>query len=300
MAAWDPMAGQIKSMLGAQPSSQHMSFPSYGFGSGTRDQANKVFVSHEHSKLATTGVSPGPASFGGAATLGPQADGAIRSAPSWNFGSARRFNAFDRENVPGPGSYSARSSLGAQVTGEQQSMPIFGMGSSTRDGVKRVYISEQHSTIALQGMSSPGPASYTLIPAVGKQGASTKASQPSFGFGSNKRFIDADVRRAAKQPGPDQYDMPSTLGIQAASTRRSAPLAGFGSSTRTDAAKMYTSPQAEKTKGFGRQSPGPMTYLPPVNKRNGPSFGFGSCDRFYMGKIARRVANGPSPAHYNV
>ena len=38
--------------------------PRYGFGSATRDQANKLFVSQEHTILATGGKdSPGPAQY---------------------------------------------------------------------------------------------------------------------------------------------------------------------------------------------------------------------------------------------
>ena len=230
-------------MLGTQTNSVHHSSPSYGFGSSTREQANKVFVSHEHSKLATSGVSPGPASLGARSTCGPQVDGTYASAPMWNFSSAKRFGVYGRDNVPGPGKYEMRSSMGPQVEGDFPTLPVFGMGSSTRDNVKRVYISEQHSNVAFQGANSPGPASYSLNTSVGKQGSSTKANQPSWVFGSNKRFTNPDLLRSARQPGPDQYDAHSAIGPQVASTKRSAPLAGFGSSNRMHASKVFMSPQ---------------------------------------------------------
>lgn len=297
----DSPGGFVRSTLGPQVVSVRASAPIFGFGSSTRDQAAKIFISSEHAKLSTTTISPGPAwgSHAIPSTVGPQVDGAFESAPRWAFGSAQRFGVIAKTKDPGPGSYESRSSLGAQGSSRLPTQPLFGMGTSTRDNVNKLYISEKHSTSLFTGKNSPGPATYSLNASVGKQGASTKANQPSWVFGSNTRFKDPDLLRSAKLPAPDAYSAPNGLGVQYSSPKRSAPLPGFGTSNRDHAAKVYMSPEHEKTKSYGKASPGPCTYLPPLHKASAPSFGFGTCDRFYMRKSAMRLADNPSPSHYN-
>lgn len=234
----------VRSMLGPQVSSARHSYPAFGFGSSTREQAAKVFISAEHAKLQPTkSITPGPDGYTMRSTVGPQVNGAIPSAPQWVFGAAGRLDPLSRGvNVPGPGAYEQRSSLGAQVTGLYPSQPIFGMGTSTRDNVKGVYISEHHSNSTFQGVNSPGPATYSLNAAVGRQNASTKANQPTWVFGSSKRFADPSLLRSAKLPAPGAYDAPNGVGPQFASTKRTAPLPGFGTSNRAQVAKLYVSP----------------------------------------------------------
>jgi hypothetical protein len=232
----------VKSMMGPQACSAHGSSPAFGFGSSTREHMAKIFLSTEHAKLASSSVSPGPNVYMMRSTVGPQVNGSIVSAPQWAFGSDKRFGGPGQDKVPGPGTYEYRSSLGAQIDGLQPTQPIFGMGSGTRDKVQRVYISEKHSTSMFTGVNSPGPASYTLNTSVGRQGASTKANQPSWVFGSCKRFQNPDLNRSAKAPGPDAYDSPTGVGPQVSSTKRSAPLPGFGTSNRAHMAKLFMSP----------------------------------------------------------
>ena len=119
-----------RSMLGDQP--LKASAPKFSFGSSTRDQAGKVFVSQEHTALATAGKgSPGPAVY----TLPPsvggkQPDGRRADPPSWGFGTAQRFRPRTAPvkpdghagNNPGPGHYSAPpASVGPQVLGRLKS-----------------------------------------------------------------------------------------------------------------------------------------------------------------------------------
>ena len=63
MAEWNPANGVVKSMLGVQVASDHTSAPAFGFGSSTREVANKIFLSAEHAKLASKSNSPGPAVY---------------------------------------------------------------------------------------------------------------------------------------------------------------------------------------------------------------------------------------------
>ena len=55
----------------------------------------------------------------------------------------------------------------------------------------------------------------------------------------------------------------------------------------------------EKVKGYGKASPGPLTYLPPLNEK-AKGGAWGKCDRWYTRNIAMRVANNPAPSHYNI
>ena len=89
-------------MLGDQVSSRRASAPKFGFGSATRAQAGKVFMSSEHAKLATVGFSPGPA-YTLAASVGTQVDGQKASSPQWVFGSADRFMGNTKPGDRNPG-----------------------------------------------------------------------------------------------------------------------------------------------------------------------------------------------------
>ena len=63
---WDgkSMNIHVSSTFGAQKSSSRRTAPAFGFGAATREVANKVFVSQEHTSLATAGMhSPGPAKY---------------------------------------------------------------------------------------------------------------------------------------------------------------------------------------------------------------------------------------------
>ena len=56
---------------------------------------------------------------------------------------------------------------------------------------------------------------------------------------------------------------------------------------------------AQEKTNYGKNSPGPCTYLPPLSTKHTGST-FGKCDRWYTHKMALRLADTPSPAQYNV
>ena len=91
-----------RSMFGDQAHSKRRSSPSYGFGSSTRNQAGKVFLSTDHAKLSTPGFSPGPTVYTLHASLGTQADGRKSSSPQWVFGSSGRFS-YEKNGMQIPG-----------------------------------------------------------------------------------------------------------------------------------------------------------------------------------------------------
>ena len=224
-----------RSMFGAQPLSARRSAASYGFGSSTREHHAKLFVSQAHSATAGYGLgSPGPATYGPRGSIGRQEDGRKASAPSYGFSHTQRFAVSkdtDAANMP-IGGFSS-SSFGTQTSSSVASQPKFGFGSAHRNQMERVYISEEHNK-SMFGKHSPGPCSYTLKGAMGKQDASrlngSSATQPAWAFGSTKRFQYDHVKRAMNSPGPGSYAMTASVGKQ--STRESAPIFGFGSSTR--------------------------------------------------------------------
>lgn len=92
-----------RSMFGDQAPSKRRSAPSFGFGSSTRNQAAKVFISPEHAKLSSMAYSPGPSAYSLRASVGTQADGRKASSPQWVFGSAERFMASAKRDVQNPG-----------------------------------------------------------------------------------------------------------------------------------------------------------------------------------------------------
>ena len=79
--------------------------PSFGFGTATREVVNKLFISQQHTLIATGGkASPGPAKYELPASVGGKQPVSNKvDPPVWQFGAARRFNA-KRSNhwVPSP------------------------------------------------------------------------------------------------------------------------------------------------------------------------------------------------------
>eukprot|EP00908_Phaeocystis_cordata_P001930 Transcript_1207.p1 GENE.Transcript_1207~~Transcript_1207.p1 ORF type:complete len:308 (+),score=74.89 Transcript_1207:200-1123(+) len=307
MAGMNPHM-RTRSMFGPQPVSARRSSPSYGFGSGTREGQAKLFVSNAHA-AGSSGFSPGPASIGARDSLGKQSDGRRVSAPTWVFGTGERFKYESRAatSAPGPGAYAFSGSFGQQTSSSIRSQPKFGFGSAGRQHVEKVFVSEEHNK-SLFGTQSPGPASYGIKGSLGKQDTSrlgTGETQPSWVFGSTKRFQYDHVKRAANSPGPGQYGYSTGVGRQSLSTRQSSPNFGFGTSDRSHQAKVYMSPEHEKM-NHGLQSPGPATYglngsvgVQRLSKdHSAASWGFGTADRWQGSKAGKD--NSPGPGAYCV
>jgi hypothetical protein len=113
------IVGGTRSTFGTQSRGGWKSSPIYGFGSGTREGRDKVFISQEHAKLCVDkNASPGPAVYKHRAAVGPQVDGAKASAPLWAFGTADRWLKPSKDGAPGPGAYAPSLGLGKQVNSE--------------------------------------------------------------------------------------------------------------------------------------------------------------------------------------
>jgi len=299
----------VTSTLGNQLVSSRSSAPLYGFGTSTRENREKVFISTEHAELSNMPLSPGPAKYGALSTLGPQlTDG--RSEPQWVFAKNERFSKVSADAGKKPHSYDLRGSIGGQLESKYHSQPTFSMGTSTRTGVEKVFVSDDHALATFGGKGSPGPASYDGVASIGKQANSEKGTPPTWLFGTLERFKNPELKTAAKTPAPDAYsgNFPASCGPQTLGRYESSPMPGFGSSTRDHMAKVFMSVSHEKTKSYGKGSPGPNVYAlqgsvgPQTSSkyRSSPARGFGSCDRWSTSKMAARLGNTPAPGAYNI
>jgi hypothetical protein len=322
--------GGTRSMLGTQSNSRKTSAPRYGFGSSTREGQEKVFVSQEHAALTGNPVSPGPAVYNSTGAVGPQVNGVKESAPRWAFGSDQRFGKPDKDarDNPAPGTYTAEMGIGNQVDSKKTSLPRYGFGTSTRENQEKVFVNEEMGKAGNYGKSSPGPSSYTLTPAVGKQmlsygttasvdrttGSYTRSmknsSQPTWIVGKAERFRE----EKGWVPGPGAYGtteargrITPACGTQIASTKASLPRYGFGTSNREHAAKVYLSPEHDKVNG-GKEAPGPGAYpiqsmtgaqIASSTKHTGASWGFGTSQRF-QDAFKKGAMQAPGPGHYVV
>lgn len=100
--------GTTRTTFGEQPLATRQSAPSFGFGTASREVASKVFVSQQHTTLATAGKgSPGPhAPYAVPASIGGKhPDGRRRDAPSYGFGSSKRGGNIRDPGIPGPAAY---------------------------------------------------------------------------------------------------------------------------------------------------------------------------------------------------
>lgn len=208
-----------ESGVGTQHNSTKSTLPKYGFGTSTRANVAKVYVSEEHNKTTDYGrASPGPvymqpAGIGKQVASGgpsPYASGgtlSMRNAsqPSWVMGKAERFERTGAERAPGPGTYGVRPAVGAQVASTKPSLPRYGFGTSNREHAAKVYISPEHEKVSGGGKHVPGPGAYPIKSLTGKPVVSGKqVTGSSWGFGTSKRFTDA-FKHQKGNPGPGHY-----------------------------------------------------------------------------------------------
>jgi hypothetical protein len=259
--------------IGPQVNGAMTSAPLFGFGKSTRDTAQKVFISKEHADKVAAPYSPGPIYLLDA-SIGPQANGAIASAPLYGFGTSTRdhqqkvFVSAEHNTIndygkasPGPAApYKLKSGMGAQV-------------------------------------QTFGPSPYA---AGGSRGV-RNSTQPAWVMGKAERFA---KDRSAWVPGAGEYKLTPAVGPQVNGRLKSSPLYGFGSSNRDHMAKVYISSEHEKYSG-GRDAPGPGQYAiksltgnPVVSGHqvSGSRWGFGTGKRF-TDEFKHQKGN-PGPGHY--
>lgn len=210
-AAPVPGPGQysVPTAVAKQASSQKHSYSSWKFGTSTRGDMAKVFVSPAHAKSVTEFIdSPGPCAYGYQGGVGTQSDSRKATGESFGMGTAERFYAdnSDRKNAPGPGQYSMRTAVGKQVTSDKTSLPSTSFPRAEQRGGS-VFLGKKQQ-LAFWGRNSPGPAVYTPVNSVGSQVSSLKPNVPKFGFGTSDRFSYMNIgARAMQSPGPGSYSV---------------------------------------------------------------------------------------------
>jgi len=281
------------------------SSPSYGFGTSSREVAKKVFVSQQHTILATAGLhSPGPASCTLPNSVGEkQPNSRKQDPPSWGFGTANRFRPMSAPANPAPGHHGRpQSAHGVQVDSKFKSQPLFGFGTATRKHTSKVFLSAEHNKIEDHGRASPGPATYILKAAIGPHLESQMASEPAWQFGGSARAR-ADVGR--ESPGP-VYVLPQSVGPQPDSRKPRAATPGFGAATREKQGKVFLGPDHEKA-AHGRQSPGPAAQYQTASSlgqqlhskdRQAPSSSFSKASRFASWEQEKKKNSVPGPGAY--
>ena len=196
-----------------QHDSQKFSYSSWKFGTSTRADQAKVFVSPAHAKSVTEFIdSPGPCNYGHKGSLGNQSDSRKTTNESFGMGTAERFyydNSGQLEKgAPGPGTYKLRDATGRQVTSTKPTLPISSFTRADRDRTATtVYLGPKQQQ-AFWGRNSPGPAVYSPTQSVGRQCSSEKPNVPKFGFGTADRFAYINIgQRAMQSPGPGAYSI---------------------------------------------------------------------------------------------
>mmetsp|Transcript_23331 Transcript_23331/g.68066 ORF Transcript_23331/g.68066 Transcript_23331/m.68066 type:complete len:290 (-) Transcript_23331:55-924(-) len=265
---------RMSSTFGVQAYSHRPSSPSFGFGSASRADMQKLFAGKDHTLV--THISPG-ARYDMKGSVGQQVESTRSSSPQWRVGTASRWVSAPSTS-PGPARYdSRRSAVGPQQTSNNRSSPLFGFGSSTRDHQDKLYVSKSHERVKF-GLGSPGPCTAAHSLEVGGRKS---------GFGTADRFNTASKCGLSPpvSPGPAAYD---NCGVPAVSSYAGAPSYGFGSSNRANRTKVYLSPEHSRADcGSLAASPGPAfinnarsSLGRQLDSRSAPTWAFGTAERF--------------------
>jgi len=196
--------------VGKQTHSQKHSYSSWKFGTGTRDDQAKVFISPAHSDGQPEFISsPGPCAYQHIGSIGSQADSRKSTTPMVGLGTAQRFftKSASADAVPGPGTYKLHPSVAKQVHSHKTSKPINSFPKADRDRTAQAeYLGKK--LVVGEGRASPGPAVYTMTESVGPQVSSVKKNPPKYGFGTCDRFGYISLtNKACQTPGPGSYSL---------------------------------------------------------------------------------------------
>jgi len=200
----------LEGAFSTQHDSQRFDGQTWKFGSSTRADQTKVFVSAEHAKTVSEFVdSPGPCAYIHVGSFGDQCDSRKKTTAAFGLGTNERFfhgkkNGISKPGVPGPGAYVLGPSHGRQVSSIKQSYPINSFPKADRDkSAAAQYLGPKH--LQTWGRGSPGPAVYTLKDSVGTQISSAKPNAVHAGFGTADRF--AYMNSVQQTPGPGSYSV---------------------------------------------------------------------------------------------
>jgi len=176
--------------------------PRIAFGASTRDQALKIY--QEDADKAYFGLgSPGPCAYKVSSMMGKQVSSTKASAGAAKMGTGDRFkyeHVRRAKELPGAGQYKLDPAVGRQTMSTRKTMPTAKFGTSTRDGMKKQFISVEHEK-GTYGENSPGPVTAGPNTSMGKQTLSRKKTKPSWGFGTAER----KTVQVTSTPGPGAY-----------------------------------------------------------------------------------------------
>lgn len=151
-----------------QADSTKRSAAGLSFGSGSRNETERMYLSKEHAKRTPSGA-PGPGTYEGGDSVGKQPHSMRRTLPTMAFPAANRgasqqlYLGKDLVNLPqgmpAPGQYKASLSLGPQPTSGRETAGAFSFGSSEKckpDIERNDFVPKEQQRV-LFGNNSPGP-----------------------------------------------------------------------------------------------------------------------------------------------
>ena len=158
--------------MSAQKSSEKHSYASWGFGTSTRADRSKIFISHAHAKTETGFIdSPGPCAYRQEGSMGSQVSSRSHSTSSYRIGTSQRF--FHDKGVadagPAPGTYRTPRAMGKQMSSQKPTYPTSSFTKADRNRTATaVYLGPKQQG-AFWGRNSPGPALYSTPSTLGTQ-----------------------------------------------------------------------------------------------------------------------------------
>jgi len=239
-----PGPGYYKSAsaIGRQEYSERRTYPSFGFGTADR------FAQDAREQKQLLGY-PAPGTYPLPDSVGPQPASTKETVPVISFGTAGRDvkvsigRGYEEDlkglDTPGPAVYNPGSGTGpAQLMSGMGSASRFSFGTDMRatDPAKKNHDEQRAAAV-------PGPGYYVLPKSIGVQAQSTKASMPSYGFGTCYRDQASKSSLGPLQamsqlagylsPGPAALGAgPSAYGPQPHSGKVTKPEVSFGRELR--------------------------------------------------------------------
>jgi len=203
-----------RSQLGSQVESEKRTAPSVGFGSAPRfDSRETQFISKGHSRAMLPRWTPGPGEYKLEGACGEQASSTKTSKASYSLSSDDRFGTSNREQkalgrIPGPGLYSYSHSVGTQVASTKASAGKAHFGTETRRAIHTI---PKAGESMFYSRDTPGPGTYVVPGAVGKQQDGAKKTEQQLKFTKDERSMNTEtieMKNARETPGPGHYNSP--------------------------------------------------------------------------------------------
>jgi len=229
--------------------------PSFKFGTATRDDVAKLYVSKEHDKLTPSRWSPGAIY---------NLPSSVQKEGSYSFGKADRSAGNPDRNTDSSIDLTF-ALVDSQPFKFKQSRSIL-FGTSARDSIKDGAMLV-HNPQAFYGRGSPGPTAYSP-PVPGDR-------QPSYPFGSKTKILSSDCQTPVNV-GPGIYPVAASVGPQHDSTKPNLPCFKFSRAPRQRARiaeQPLTAVQADRP-SIGKQFSSKLVNAPQV------PFGRGSRDQW--------------------